>query len=112
GHNIPDPALRDSASSRESELSKRLYQLRLFDKVVLFSARPELRHYAMRQRVFTLKHIATELAQDHRFDCATYYARQALMPNFTFRWLSMTMYFSLRWLCSTLKSHFCNKTRL
>jgi glycosyltransferase involved in cell wall biosynthesis len=95
-HNIPDAVLKTSMSTRESELSKRLYQLRVFDKAVLFAERPELRFYAMRQRAYILKHIATEAARTGRFDCAAYYAREALMTKFSLGWLGMTALFTVR----------------
>ena len=95
-HNIPDPVGKSSASTAETELSKRLYQLRVFDKAVLFSTRPELRRYAMRERIYVLKHIATEAAAADRFDCAAYYARQALTARLTFGWLAATAWFELR----------------
>jgi len=98
-HNIPVPAARASMSTVQSELSKRLYQLRIFDKAALFSARPELRRYAMRQRAYTLKHIATEAARVGRFDCAAHYAREALMTRFTLGWLGATALFTLRACC-------------
>jgi len=95
-HNIPEPSAKVSTSTSVSELSKRLYQLRVFDKAVLFSARPELRRYAMRQRTYILKHIATEAARAGRLDCAAYYAREALMTKFTFGWLGTTARFTLQ----------------
>lgn len=95
-HNIPDPVARTSVSTMQSELSKRLYQLRTEDRVILFSIRPELRRYAMRHRAYTLKHIATEAAKAGHFDCAAYYAREALMTKFTLGWLGMTALFALR----------------
>jgi glycosyltransferase involved in cell wall biosynthesis len=95
-HNIPDPAAKASMSTSESELSKRLHQLRVFDNAVLFSRRPELRRYAMRQRAFTLKHIATEAARIGRLDCAAYYAREALMAKPTLGWLAATALFAMR----------------
>jgi glycosyltransferase involved in cell wall biosynthesis len=95
-HNIPDPAAKTSMSTAVSELSKRLDQLRVCDKVVLFSTRPELRRYAMRRRAYALKHIATAAARAGRLDCAAYYAREALMTKFTLRWLGATALFALR----------------
>ncbi len=95
-HNVPDPATRASLSTRESELAKRLYQLRVCDKAVLFSQRPELRRYAMRRRAYILRHIATEAARSGRFDCAVYYAREALMTKFSLGWLATTALFALR----------------
>jgi len=100
-HNIPDPKAKASASTLESELSKRLYQLRVFDKAVLFSARPELRRHAMHQRAFILKHIATEAARLGWLDCAAYYAREALITSFTWGWLGATTAFALRRLLAT-----------
>jgi glycosyltransferase involved in cell wall biosynthesis len=95
-HNIPDPTARASMSTVESEFSKRLYQLRVCDKTVLFAARPELRRYAMRHRAYTLKHIAREAARAGHFDSAAYYAREALMAKFTLGWLATTALFVLR----------------
>jgi glycosyltransferase involved in cell wall biosynthesis len=89
-HNIPDPAAEASASTAASERSKRLYQLRVFDKAVSFSARPELRRYAMHQRAYILTHIATEAAQARQFGCAVCYAYEALMTKFTLGWLATT----------------------
>ena len=93
-HNIPDPAAKANMSTVDSELSKRLNQLRVFDRAVLFSTRPELRRYAMRQRVYILKHIATEASRLGDFDAALYYAREALTTGFTIGWLGMTMLFA------------------
>jgi glycosyltransferase involved in cell wall biosynthesis len=104
-HNVPDPGAKASTSSAESELSKRLYQLRVFDKAVLFSGRPELRRYAMRQRNYTLKHIASEAAKTGRIDCAAYYAREALMTRFTLGWLGTTARFTLRRLDLIRRAH-------
>lgn len=94
-HNIPDPAARANMSTLP-ELAKRIYQLRVFDRAVLFSVRPELRRYAMRQRAYVLKQIATEAARAGRFDCAAYYAREALMTGFNLGWLGITALFAVR----------------
>src|SRR5205823_4219694 len=91
-----------------SELSKRLHQLRVFDKAALLAARSEVRRYAMRQRTYTLKHIAMEAARAGRFDCATYYARESLMTKFTFGWLGTTVLFSVR----QLQSRFQRSSRM
>ncbi len=95
-HNIPDPAEKRSMSTAETELSKRLYQLRVFDKAVLFSTRPEIRRYAMRQRTYILKHIATETSRVGRLDCAAYYAKEALLVGFNLGWLGLTVLFGVR----------------
>jgi glycosyltransferase involved in cell wall biosynthesis len=95
-HNIPDPAARMSMSTAESELAKRLYQLRVYDKAVLFSLRPALRRHAMRHRSYILQHIAAEATRAGQFDSATYYAREALMTKLTLAWLAATSLFTIR----------------
>jgi glycosyltransferase involved in cell wall biosynthesis len=95
-HNIPNPVAKASVSTAESELSKRLYQLRTSDKTVLFASRDELRRHEMRYRAYILRHIATEAARAGRFDCAAYYAREALMTRFTLGWLAMSVLFAIR----------------
>jgi glycosyltransferase involved in cell wall biosynthesis len=95
-HNIPDPSARTSMSTAESELSKRLYQLRVFDKAALFSAHPALRHYAMRQRGYTLQYIATEARRAGRPDCARYYGYDALIAKLGLRWMDLANWISVR----------------
>lgn len=85
-HNIPDPKMGNSLSTAELELSKRLYQLRVMDKAILFSTRPALRRYAMRQRLYALEHVAAEAARAERHDSASYYWREALLAKLALRW--------------------------
>jgi hypothetical protein len=84
-------------STAESEMSKRLYQLRVLDKAVLFATRPELRRYAMRHRLYVLEHIAVEALRTGRPDCAIYYRREALLAKFALGWLSITRPLARRW---------------
>jgi len=85
-HNIPDPAAQASMSTAVSQLSKRLYQLRVVDKAVLFSGHAELRRYAMRQRAYVLAHIAAEARRAGQPDCASYYGREALTAKISAAW--------------------------
>jgi hypothetical protein len=82
-HNIPDPAARASMSTSESELSKRLYQLRVFDKAVLFSTREEIRRYALRQRGYVLGHIAIESRRAGLGLAARCYGLESQIVRFT-----------------------------
>jgi glycosyltransferase involved in cell wall biosynthesis len=95
-HNIPDPTAKANMSTVDPELAKRLSQLRVLDKAVLFSLRRELRRYAMRERAYTLKHIATEAARLGQSEASAYYARQALMAGFSFGWLGMAAFLTAR----------------
>jgi glycosyltransferase involved in cell wall biosynthesis len=95
-HNVPDSATGASISTRLSELSKRIDQLRVFDKAILLSTRLEVRRYAMRQRAYILKHIATEAAHMGHMEAAAYYARQAWIAKASLRWLIATGLFDGR----------------
>lgn len=81
-HNIPNPATRASMSTSESELSKRLYQLRVFDKAVLFSSRDEIIRYALRQRGYTLGHIGAEAKRSRLGIAATCYKQESQIVRF------------------------------
>jgi glycosyltransferase involved in cell wall biosynthesis len=101
-HNIPDTAAQTSVSTAESELSKRLYQLRVFDKVALRSTLPEMRRYAMRQRIYVLQHIAMEATHAGMCDCANYYACEALMAKLALSRLGIVGLIAGRWLIASL----------
>lgn len=88
-HNIPDPVAKSSMSTAESELSKRLYQLRVCDKALLFSRRPELRRYAMRHRLYALEHLAREAARGGRDDSARIYRWEAWMAKLVLSWVAV-----------------------
>jgi glycosyltransferase involved in cell wall biosynthesis len=102
-HNIPDPAAGASMSTAESELSKRLYQIRVFDKAALFSTHPELRRYAIRQRGYVLAHIAAAARRAGVADSAAYYAREALMARLAQGWQRSTTPFRSRRLARTVR---------
>jgi glycosyltransferase involved in cell wall biosynthesis len=95
-HNIPDPASKASVSTSQSELSKRLYQLRTCDKAVLFATRDEVRRHEMLYRAYILRHIAVEAGRMGQLESAAYYAREGLMARFTLGWLASTVFFAFR----------------
>jgi glycosyltransferase involved in cell wall biosynthesis len=95
-HNIPDPVSKVTASTAESELSKRLYQLRTSDKLITLATRREVRWHEMRYRSYLLRHIAVAAARAGRLDTASYYAREALVSKLTIGWLGITVLLMLR----------------
>lgn len=101
-HNIPDPMARANMSTSESEMSKRLYQLRVLDKAALFATHPELRRYAMRHRLYVLEFIAVEALRMGRTDCAFYYRREALLAKLALGWLRVIRPLARRWQVSGL----------
>jgi glycosyltransferase involved in cell wall biosynthesis len=95
-HNIPDPAMRTNMSTIFSGLEKRLFQLRLLDKAILFSRQPALRRYARRHKTYILKHIAMESAAMGAHRAALFYALEAASAGFTLRWTGYTLFLLLR----------------
>jgi len=95
-HNVPDAALRQSVSTAASSLERRLCQLRLLDKTILFASHPAIRAHARRHKAQTLKKIAEELARRRQWQTATFYAREALATGPTLKWLAVTAYCQLR----------------
>jgi len=89
-HNIPDPAASASMTTGLSELQRRLFQLRVFDKAALFASHPAIRAYGRRHRGYTLKRIAEELAKGNDYGAAYHYARTALGALPTAKWAAYT----------------------
>ena len=95
-HNIPDPKDKSAMSTIVSNLEKRLFQLRVLDKAILFADHEIVRRHARRHKVYALKKIAEELIQTGRRREASYYAREALMIGFNLRWAGFTAFASGR----------------
>jgi len=95
-HNIPDQTRRDNMSTVVSNLEKRLDQLRVLDKAVLFASQPAVRAHGKEHKVYALKKIAEQCAQDGRLDVASHYARQALLIGFGWKWAAYTLWLAAR----------------
>ena len=95
-HNIPDPAKSLNMSTTLSMLEKRLYQIRVLDKAALFSKKKCIRKHARRHKGYALKKIAEDLAAIKMWPTAAYYAKEALGPNLTIKWIFFTLYCTFR----------------
>jgi glycosyltransferase involved in cell wall biosynthesis len=89
-HNIPDPTKRANTSTALSDFERRLSQLRLLDRAILFSRHAAIRAYGRRHKAYTLKRIAESLAAAGRDAEAAFYAREALGTGLTARWVGYT----------------------
>lgn len=89
-HNIPDPAKAASMTTSLSEVQRRLFQLRVFEKATLFAKHPEIRSHGRRYHGYTLKRIAETLAIAGDRRSAGYYARLALAAAPTLKWSAYT----------------------
>lgn len=94
-HNIPDPTKAANTTTRLSEIERRIYQLRVLDRVILMTDQPKIRAYAARHKGYTLKRIAEVIEQERPVESA-YYARQAWGTLPTFKWTAYTVRQMLR----------------
>lgn len=91
-HNIPDPTKTVNTTTSFSEIERRIYQLRVFDRAILMTQQPKIRAYASRHKGYTLKRIAEILAGRERPVEAAFYARLAWGALPTFKWTAYTVW--------------------
>ncbi|GAC1343078.1 MAG: hypothetical protein NVSMB18_18200 [Acetobacteraceae bacterium] len=92
-HYVPQS---QSASTTLTPDQRALDQLRVLDKAILNSKRPEIRAYAKRFKVYTLKNIAHRRYAAGDLGAAAFYAREALGIGFNPKWLGFTGWLTLR----------------
>ncbi len=95
-HNIPDVNKKDNMSTVGSDLDKKLYQMRVYDKGISHCRQRCVLDYCRRGKTYELKHMATILAGRGHYAAATYYAREALLVNFNLRWLGYTLFLGMK----------------
>jgi glycosyltransferase involved in cell wall biosynthesis len=99
-HNIPDPTKRANLTTVHTEFERRLSQLRLLDRAIIFSQHVAIREYGRRYKSYTLKRIAELLAADGRHTEAAFYAREALGARPTIKWAAYTAWRTLQGLAN------------
>jgi glycosyltransferase involved in cell wall biosynthesis len=95
-HHVPDPQVGSSITTGLGQIERRLWQLRVMDKCTLGLHDPRLRAYGRLHKVYALKRIAEELAQQKAWRTATFYALEALAARPTLKWVLFTAYCGLR----------------
>ena len=91
-HNVPDPDERKNVSTAITPYRRRLFQLRLLNKTILFARTPELIAYGRRHRGYTLKKLAEELWRNGQPRSALYFAKQALFIDLGGKWTFFTLW--------------------
>lgn len=95
-HNVPDTSKTLNASTALSQYRKMLFRAYVWDKALLFSQSPRIKHTAARNKGYALKTIATLLAHEKRFADSFFYARQAAAYGLNIKWLGYCCYLGLR----------------
>ena len=89
-HHIPDPKKSGNMSTMISIYEKKIFQLRVYEKGILFSKSPELVNFCMIGKGFELKHISEALATEKKYSLALYYAKEALGTSTSLKWMVYT----------------------
>lgn len=89
-HNMPDIKQASSVSTKVSELEKMLSRLTLLNKGIIARKNTGIQKLFKQQKVYNLKLISDALYRRGSHDLAYYYAREALLIGFTFKWLAFT----------------------
>jgi hypothetical protein len=71
-----------------SALERNIFDIRVLDRAILFARAPEIQHYGRLHKSYVLKRMAEELARSGRYRAASYYALEALLVGFNFKWLA------------------------
>lgn len=95
-HNIPDPRAATSMTTTLSDIERRIFQLKVFDRALHLVSNPAIRAHALQHKGYTLKRIAESLANAGRYHEAAHYAREALRSGFTIKWAGYTAWLTLR----------------
>lgn len=95
-HRVPDPAAGSSLTTALSLVERRLWQLRVMDKCTLGLHDPQLRAYGRLHKMYALKRIAEEMAQQRSWRTASFYAVEALSIRPSLKWALFTAYCGLR----------------
>jgi len=90
-HHIPDPKQSDNMSTMISIFEKKLFQLRVYDKGILFSKRRDVINFCRIGKGYQLKHITEALYASGRYKEAVYYARLALGAQPSLKWFAYTL---------------------
>ena len=91
-HNIPDVTKKNNMSTVSSQIDKKIYQMRVYDKGISFSTNIAVVRFCCKAKVYEMKHAARILAREKQYTGAAHYAKAALADGFNLRWLAYTLY--------------------
>lgn len=95
-HHIPDNSRKDNMSTMASNIEKKLYQMRVYDKGIALGNSKEVVTFCRRAKTYEQKRLANILEENGNLRSAAQYAREALLSGFNLRWLAYTLMLSTR----------------
>ena len=94
-HNAPDRTKAENVSTQSTPIEKCVNQLYILDKAILF-LKPVVVEYALQHKAYTLKRLASLLAQDGDYRTAARYAGEALGLRFSPKYLAYCAFLRAR----------------
>jgi len=94
-HNVPDQKKTDNVSTKVTILQKRLIQLKILGKGVLFSQNPMVREHCSLRKSYVLKAISDEMLLLGRRRDAVRYAIEAYGAKPSLKWGAYTLYLAV-----------------
>lgn len=91
-HNIPDSTKKANMSTVSSDIEKKIYQMRVYDKGISFSKNIAVLRFCCKAKIYEQKNAARILADNKQYLGAAFYAKAALTDGFGLRWLAYTLY--------------------
>jgi glycosyltransferase involved in cell wall biosynthesis len=95
-HIIPDVSKKTNMSTVSSEIEKKIYQMRVYDKGISQCKQEKVVRLCCKAKVYELKHAANILARNKQYRGAAHYAKAALISGFNLRWLAYTLYLMIK----------------
>ena len=90
-HHVPEPKAGTSMTTSLNEVERRLWQLRVLEKCAHGLKHPLLRAHCRTHLGYTLKRIATEMANQQAWRLASVYAAEGLAVLPTVKWAAFTL---------------------
>ncbi len=91
-------------SPMASNIEKKLYQMRVYDKGIALGKKPEIVKFCRWAKNYEQKHLTTILAEKGDYKSACHYAWESLIGGFNLGWLAYTVQLSLKSLFKTSKN--------
>ena len=95
-HHIPDPKKADNMSTLVSSLEKKLYQIVVYEKGLMFAKHDYIRLLCQRGLSDIFKFITTEYVSQKNYSQAHIYAVKALGLRFSLKWWLYTKLLCLK----------------
>jgi hypothetical protein len=79
-------------STVTTEIEKKIYQMRVFDKGISLSKNIQVVRFCCKAKMHEMKNAAIILARKKQYTGAAHYAKAALIDGFNLRWFAYTLY--------------------